>query len=63
MNPKFRILFLIGGTIALILLVVEVVKTFPYFNAGAILLHAVPTLLFYYLAYKTYHERKDGELM
>ncbi|WP_295714026.1 hypothetical protein [Mucilaginibacter sp.] len=63
MNPKFRNLFLIGGTIALLILIIQVIMTYPYMSAEGILLNAIPALLLYYLAYKTYHEHKDGELM
>jgi len=63
MNPKFRNLYLIGGTVALVLLIVQVIMTYPYMNAQGILLNTLPALLLYYLAYKTYHVHKDGELM
>ncbi len=63
MNPKFRNLFLIGGTVALLLLIVQVITTFPDVSPKWILLNALPALALYFLAYKTYHEHKDGELM
>jgi hypothetical protein len=63
MNPKFRNLFIIGGSVALVLLIIQVFMTYPYINAVNILLNALPALVLYYLAYKTYHEHKDGELM
>ncbi|QEC78249.1 MULTISPECIES: hypothetical protein [Mucilaginibacter] len=63
MNPKFRNLFIIGGSVALVLLIIQVFMTYPDINAVNILLNALPALVLYYLAYKTYHEHKDGELM
>ncbi|WDF76027.1 hypothetical protein ACFGVS_28810 [Mucilaginibacter sp. AW1-7] len=63
MNPKFRNLFIVGGSVALVLLIIQVFMTYPDINAVNILLNALPALVLYYLAYKTYHEHKDGELM
>jgi hypothetical protein len=63
MNPKFRNLYIIGGSIALLLLIVQAIITYPDISMLGILLNALPALLLYYLAYKTYHEHKDGELM
>ncbi|SDE27394.1 hypothetical protein SAMN05216464_10559 [Mucilaginibacter pineti] len=63
MNPKFRTLFVICGSVTLALLILQVVITFPDVSAKGILLNALPALFFYFLAYKTYHESKDGELM
>jgi hypothetical protein len=63
MNPKFLILYLIAGTLALILVIYQVVTTYPTLNDGRIALNSVISLFFYYLSYKTYHEKKDKELM
>lgn len=63
MNPKFLVLYLIAGTLALILVIYELVTTYPSPNFGAIALNSVISLFFYYLSYKTYHEKKDKELM
>ena len=63
MNPKFLILYFIAGTLALLLAAYQVISTYPSVNTGKILLNAVISLFFYYLAYKTYHEKKDKELM
>jgi hypothetical protein len=63
MNPKFRFLYTIIGVLLLISLVVEVIMTYPEVSPKGVLLNAVPALLFFYLAYKTYHEKKDNELM
>ncbi|MEN0055333.1 MAG: hypothetical protein AAGC65_16780 [Mucilaginibacter sp.] len=63
MNPKFRLLYIIIGTLLLISLLVEVFITYPEVSPKGVLLNALPALLFFYLAYKTYHEKKDNELM
>ena len=63
MNPKFRILYIIIGALLLVSLIVEVIITYPEVSPKGVLLNALPALLFFYLAYKTYHEKKDNELM
>ncbi|MDN5288435.1 MAG: hypothetical protein JWR38_4709 [Mucilaginibacter sp.] len=63
MNPKYRYLYIIIGSILLVMLIVQIVMTYPDVSAQGVLLDALPSLLFYYLAYKTYHEKKDSELM
>ncbi|MDB5139150.1 MAG: hypothetical protein JWR12_1066 [Mucilaginibacter sp.] len=63
MNPKFLILYLIAGTVALILVIYKAVTTYSDLNTGGILLNLIISVFFYYLAYKTYHEKKDKELM
>ena len=63
MNHKYLILYLIAGTLALILVAYQVITTYPAINTGRTVLNSVIALFFYYLAYKTYHEKKDKELM
>jgi uncharacterized membrane protein len=63
MNPKFRYLYIIAGSVALVLLIVQIITTYPDVSLMEVLLNALPSLLFYYLAYKTYHEKQDSELM
>jgi hypothetical protein len=63
MNPKFLILYIIAGSIALLFAVYQVIKTYPVLNIGVIAVNLLLSLFFYYLAYKTYHEKKDKELM
>jgi len=63
MNPKFLILYLIAGTLALILIIFQIVIEYPVFKFTGIVLNLIMCLFFYYLAYKTYHEKKDKELM
>ncbi|MDF2432989.1 MAG: hypothetical protein JWP44_2620 [Mucilaginibacter sp.] len=63
MNPKFLILYLIAGTLALILVIYQVITNSSDLNTGRIVLNVIISVFFYYLAYKTYHEKKDNELM
>jgi hypothetical protein len=63
MNPKYRYLYITIGGLLFISLIVQVITTYPEFNPQNVLLNAIPSLLFFYLAYKTYHEKKDSELM
>ncbi|MDR6940777.1 hypothetical protein [Mucilaginibacter pocheonensis] len=63
MNPKFRSLYIVIGILLLVSLIVQVFLTYPDVSPKGVLLNAVPALLFFYLAYKTYHEKKDSELM
>jgi len=63
MNPKYVILYLVVGVVDLIWAIYKAITTYPDINVGRILLHALIALYFLYLAYKTYHEKKDNELM
>jgi len=63
MNKKFLYLYLIGGAIALGLLIYDLVTTWPNPSATSLILDILPMILFFYLSYKTYHEKKDQELM
>ncbi len=63
MNPKYLILYLIAATLASLVGIYQIVTTYPALNVGGIATNAVIALFFYYLAYKTYHEKKDKELM
>ena len=63
MNSKFLILYIIAGTLALILTIYQLIAYYPAINLPRIALNLVMSLFFYYLAYKTYHEKKDKELM
>ena len=63
MNPKFLILYIIAGSIALLFAVYQVIKTYPVLKIGVIAVNLLLSLFFSYLAYKTYHEKKDKELM
>jgi hypothetical protein len=63
MSGKFFFLYLVGGTVALALLVYSIMTAYPDFNQGGAFFYLIPTLLLYYMAFKTYHEKKDGDLM
>ena len=56
MNPKFRSVYLLGGVIGLALLIWEAANTFPDIDPIHVLVIAVPDLVFFFLAYKTYPE-------
>lgn len=64
MNNRFYYLYLIAGSIALIFLLYQLFSQHrngvDIWNlAGDIFL----VVVLYYLAYKTYHEKKDKEMM
>lgn len=63
MSGKFFYLYFIGGTVALALLVYELIVAYPNINAQGALFYALPTILLYYMAYKTWHVKNDSELM
>lgn len=63
MSGKFFYLYLIGGFVALALLVYEIFAAYPNINQNGALFYIIPTILLFYMAYKTYHVKKDGELM
>jgi hypothetical protein len=63
MSGKFFFLYLIGGTVALALLMYAIFTSYPDVNRSGALFYIIPTLALYYMAYKTYHVKKDGELM
>ena len=63
MNPKYLVLYLIAATLALGLAIYLLVTTDTSVSYGRIALDVIISIFFYYLAYKTYHEKKDQELM
>jgi len=63
MNARYLVLYLIAATLALILVIYQLITKDPALNFGGIALNVVISIFFYYLAYKTYHEKKDKELM
>jgi hypothetical protein len=63
MNPRFLVLYLIAGTLALALVVYQLITTYANLNYSRLALNIVMSGFFYYLSYKTYHEKKDKELM
>lgn len=63
MSGKFFYLYTVGGTVALALLIYSIIIAYPDVNHNGALFYIIPTLGLYYMAYKTYHVKKDGELM
>jgi hypothetical protein len=63
MSGKFFYLYLIGGSVALLLLVYQIFATYPNVSGRGIFFNLIPILILYYLAYKVYHEKNDSELM
>ncbi|MBK0381033.1 hypothetical protein [Mucilaginibacter segetis] len=63
MSGKFFYLYLVGGTVALGLLLYTLANNYPKVNTGGALFYIIPTLALYYMAYKTWHVKNDGELM
>lgn len=63
MSSKFFYLYLIGAMVALSLLIYQVVVSYPDVKYSGAFFYAIPTILLFYMAYKTYHVKKDGELM
>ncbi|WP_183580076.1 hypothetical protein HDF18_25265 [Mucilaginibacter sp. X5P1] len=63
MSKKFFYLYLIVGIIAVILLVKDIITAYPSMIATRdIAYDALPAILFFYLAFKTYQEKNDQEL-
>jgi hypothetical protein len=60
---KFFYLYLTGGIVALILLIYQLIVTYPDIKYGGALFYIIPTVLLFYMANKTYHVKKDKELM
>ena len=63
MTNKFIYVYIIGGAIALGLLIYDLITTWPRLDYSSLALDILPAILFLYLAYKAYHEKKDSELM
>ena len=62
-NSKFFYVYLAGGFIGLIMLIVDVVRNYATLKTPALISDAAIAIVFFYLAYKTYHEKKDHEMM
>ena len=63
MSPKFFIAYLIGATVALLLAAYRLIMFQGQVSVVVALLYFIPAVLLYYMAYKVYHIKKDGELM
>lgn len=54
MNPKFRIIYLTAVGVGLLILIYQAIITFPDVNPVSVLIITIPTIVFTFLAYKTY---------
>lgn len=63
MSYKFFYLYIAGGTIALLLLIYQVMTYYPALNSLGLLLNSVPIAILYYLAFKVRREKEDKDLM
>ncbi|WP_259066437.1 hypothetical protein HDF24_21960 [Mucilaginibacter sp. X4EP1] len=63
MSAKYFVLYLIAATLALVWVAYQAYATYPQLNISKLIVYSVIALFFYYLAFKTYHEKKDKELM
>lgn len=64
MDCKFFYLYLAAGTVALVLLFCEVYMPHARaINGYGLSGYVFAVIALYYLAFKTYHEKKDKELM
>jgi predicted membrane channel-forming protein YqfA (hemolysin III family) len=59
---KFFYLYFIGGILAFLLAAYRLYTEYPALHNIAVA-YFLPALLLFYLAYKTYHEKKDKEMM
>ncbi|TWJ02217.1 hypothetical protein JN11_01189 [Mucilaginibacter frigoritolerans] len=60
MSTRFRFLYILLGTIGLVLLAYEIIANLPEFNPERVLLIALPDMLLFFLAYKTYPEESKA---
>jgi len=64
MNKQFVYLYFIGGIIAIGVFIFDLINiTAAKMPTGRWLIDIGPIILFLYLCYKAYHEKKDKELM
>ena len=62
-NSRFFYLYLIGGILALALLIYKIASTYPAVQFASIPFEAFLVIALLYLANKTYHEKKDKDMM
>ena len=63
MGYKFFYLYLAGGSVAMLLLIYQLMAYYPAINDVALLFNIIPVLLLYYMAYKVRREKEDKDLM
>ena len=63
MSYKFFYLYVACATIALLLLIYQVITYYPALNTFGLFFNAVPVVIFAYLAFKVRREKEDKDLM
>jgi len=63
MSYKFFYLYLAGATIALLLLIYQIIVYYPALSTADVVFNALIVLALYYLAYKVRREKEDKDLM
>jgi hypothetical protein len=63
MTYKYFYLFIAGGVLSLLLLGYDLFTAGGNVGVLTVLRGAIPAVLFFYLAYKVWHEKNDDELM
>ncbi|MDO3641657.1 hypothetical protein [Mucilaginibacter sp. L3T2-6] len=62
MNPKYRMLYLLVGFAGLFFLIYDTIITLPEINPLRALLVALPDLVVFFLAYKTYPVEQEASV-
>lgn len=63
MSYKFFYLYLAGATVALLLLIYQVMTYYPDLNGIGLFINVFPVILLYYMAYKVRREKQDRDMM
>ena len=63
MSYKFFYLYLAGATVALLLLIYQVITYYPDLNGIGLFINVFPVILLYYMAYKVRREKQDRDMM
>ena len=62
-TSKFFYLYLTGAVVALILAIYNIASSYPNYQAGSLTIELLMFIFFAYMANKTWHEKKDKEMM
>lgn len=63
MSYRFFYLYLAGGSVALLLLIWQILIYYPDLSGITLLLNLIPVILLYYMAYKVLREKQDKDMM
>jgi len=63
MSYKFFYLYFAGATVALLLLIYQVMTYYPDLNGIGLFINIFPVILLYYMAYKVRREKQDRDMM